>query len=82
MNNGTKDIKEAIEICKTPTRDRSNVGNEIKVSKKGRVCAFCGKYYKFPTFIFKPRDIICATCENKISIKLLFGKALKEVIGF
>lgn len=34
-----------------------------KYGRKSNKCELCGKHYKMPTFIFKPRDEICFTCE-------------------
>lgn len=34
-----------------------------KFGRRSNKCGECGKYYKLPTYIFRPRDKICFTCE-------------------
>lgn len=36
---------------------------EIKVTTRTNKCQICAKRYKYPNYVFEPRDRICFTCE-------------------
>lgn len=45
-----------------------------KFGKRSNKCADCGKSYKLPSFIYHPREEICASCESKqMKINVLTG---------
>lgn len=65
-----KEIQEITKYCSIPYAETRET---VNVNKSTNVCKKCGKRYGFPSYIFKPRDLICATCESEIRIKITMG---------
>lgn len=43
----------------------------VDMEKRSNKCLLCGKYYKYPAYVYEPRDVICFTCENKVTIGII-----------
>lgn len=43
----------------------------VEVTKQTNKCISCGKFYRYPVYPYKPRDLVCFTCENRMAIGLL-----------
>jgi hypothetical protein len=55
---------------------QKEVGTKQSMGKSTNRCEICHKYYRYPCYIFEPRDRICATCERNLSIAYSFQKVM------
>lgn len=66
-----KEIEELILYVLKNARENSEASiGEKKINK----CEVCGKSYRFPRFVFKPRDRVCFTCEAGIEAYIAFHR--------
>lgn len=68
-----KQAKYILKHCAIPIEKREDMERPQKTHRR---CILCDRYYRFPIYPCKPRDIICATCERNIIIHIaIHGKS-------
>lgn len=54
---------DILTFCRIPLL---NVKDVVEVEKTTGSCKICQRDYRYPATVFKPRDLICNTCEAQI----------------
>lgn len=58
-----KQREEILDACRIPVKDNP----EVQVDGDSNKCLLCEKWYRYPSVaVFKPRHMICFSCETII----------------